>query len=65
MRQLKQALAAGQITRDEFRQWQRKLHQMRAAELEKLKQDYRNDKISKAEYNQKAREIKLKYEGKL
>lgn len=63
MRQLKQAYAAGEITKLEFRQWQNTFKQKRAAELRQLEQDYDDDKITKAEYKQKAREIRLKYEG--
>lgn len=63
MRQLKQALASGEITHAEAKQWQNKLKQMRAAEYEKAKQDYEDDKLTKAEYKQKIREIKIKYEG--
>lgn len=63
MRQLRQALANGEITHAEAKQWQNKFKQMRAAEYEKAKQDYEDDKLTKAEYKQKLREIKLKYEG--
>jgi hypothetical protein len=63
MRQLKQALAAGEITHAEAKQWQHKFKQMRAAEFEQAKQDYEDDKLTKAQYKQKIREIKLKYEG--
>jgi ubiquitin len=63
MRQLKDDLAKGIITRDDYRKWQAEIRKKRAADLEALERDLRERKITKAEYEAKAREIKLKYEG--
>jgi uncharacterized membrane protein len=63
MRQLKQALAKGEITQADFRYWQTVLKQKRAKEVEAAKADYKAGKITKLEYKQKVNAIKKKYEG--
>jgi len=63
MRQIKDAVAAGKITKSEYNYWKSIIRQKREVEFEKTKQDLRDHKITKAEYEQKIREIRLKYEG--
>lgn len=64
MQELKVAMSAGTIDRNQYRVHQGKIRAKRAAELEELKRDYRERKISKDEYNTRAREIRVKYEGR-
>jgi len=63
MRQLKDDLSKGIITKDDYRKWQAEIRKKRAADLEALERDLRERKITKDEYEKKVREIKLKYEG--
>jgi hypothetical protein len=63
MRQLKDAIAADAITPAEFRQHQLRIRQMRAEELNQLKQDRRARKIDEWQYEQQVEIIVRKYEG--
>jgi hypothetical protein len=63
MRQLKEARAAGTITPADFRQHQAKIREMRAQELNQLKQDVRARKIDKRQYEQQVEAVRRKYEG--
>ncbi len=63
MRQLKEALRGRVITPAEFhRQWQ-VIRQSRSLEMDRLRADYQEGKITRNEYRYKTRLIKLKYEG--
>lgn len=63
MRQIKDALRAGKITRAEYAYWQGIIRQKRQAEFDATAADLRAHKITKDQYEQKMRAIKLKYEG--
>lgn len=63
MKQLKEAFRARLITPAEFhRQWQ-VIRQSRSLEMERLRTDYQEGKITRHQYRSEARLIKLKYEG--
>ena len=63
MRQLKEALRGRVISPAEFhRQWQ-VIRQSRSLEMERLRVDYQEGKITRHQYRNEARLIKLKYEG--
>lgn len=63
MRQIKDDLSKGIITRDEYRKWQTEIRKERAQELQDLEKAYRAGEMTKSEFKDKVREIKLKYEG--
>lgn len=63
MRPLKEAFRGRVITPAEFhRQWQI-IRQNRSREMERLRTDYQEGKLTRHEYRNKSRLIKLKYEG--
>ncbi len=63
MRELKTALRTGTIDKTIYRQVQAEIRRKRQLELDAVKKAYRAEKITKDQYKQKVREIKLKYEG--
>lgn len=63
MRQIKEALRAGTITRQDYARYQAEIRQKLAAEYDTLKRDLRARKITKREYETKIVETKRKYEG--
>jgi hypothetical protein len=63
MRQIKDAVRAGQITKAEYSSWQGIIRQKRQAEFDATRKDLEAHKITKAQYEEKIRAIKLKYEG--
>ena len=63
MRQIKEALHAGKITKAEYSHWQGIIRQKRQAEYDATRKALEEKKITKAEYEAKIRAIKLKYEG--
>ena len=62
MNQLKAALGRGEITQDAYRAGQADIQARRAAEIERLKADYRAGRIDKSTYNLRANQIKYKFE---
>jgi len=63
MKQLKEAFRARVITPAEFhRQWQ-VIRQSRSHEMDRLRTDYQEGRITRHQYRNEARLIKLKYEG--
>jgi hypothetical protein len=63
MRPLKEALRGRVITPAEFhRQWQ-VIRQNRSREMDRLRVDYQEGKITRHQYRNESRMIKLKYEG--
>ncbi|MDJ0761573.1 MAG: tetratricopeptide repeat protein [Myxococcota bacterium] len=63
MRQLKDALRSGKITRETYRAHQQKIRKWRAAEYEQLKAELRAGKITRREYKTRASAVRRKYEG--
>lgn len=63
MRQLKDDLSKGIITRQEYRKWQGEIRKKRAVDLQAAEKAYRAGEMTRDEYRKKVREIKLKYEG--
>ncbi len=63
MRQLKDALRAGAITRDEYASWQATIRKNRQAEYDATEKDLRDGKITESQYKDKIRAIRAKYEG--
>lgn len=63
MRQIKDALHAGKITKAEYSHWQGIIRQKRQAEYDATRKALEEKKITKADYEAKIRAIKLKYEG--
>jgi len=63
MRQIKNAYSAGKITKTEYSYWQGIIRQKRQAEFDATKKDLAAHKITKAQYEETIRAIKLKYEG--
>jgi hypothetical protein len=63
MRQIKDALKAGKITKAEYSHWQGIIRQKREVEFEAAKKDLRDHKITEAQYDDRIRAIRLKYEG--
>jgi len=63
MRQLKEDLSKGIITRQEFRKWQGEIRKKRSVDLQAAEKAYRAGEMTRDEYRKKVREIKLKYEG--
>jgi hypothetical protein len=63
MRQIKEALHAGKITKQEYSYWQGIIRQKRQAEYDAARKDLRDRKLTDAQYEERIRAIKLKYEG--
>jgi hypothetical protein len=63
MRQIKDALKAGKITKAEYSAWQGIIRQKRQAEFDAAKKDLRDHKITENQYEDLIRAIKIKYEG--
>jgi hypothetical protein len=63
MRQIKDAYHAGKITKSEYSYWQGIIRQKRQAEFDATKKDLKAHVITEAQYDEKIRAIKLKYEG--
>jgi hypothetical protein len=63
MAQIKRAIREGKITKAEFRMYQVEIRRKRAAEVDATKKAYQQGTLTKAQYNEKIRSIKIKYEG--
>ena len=63
MRQIKEALRAGTITRDEYASWQATIRKNRQAEYDATEKDLREGRITETQYKEKIRAIRAKYEG--
>jgi len=63
MRQIKDLYHAGKITKTEYSYWQGIIRQKRQAEYDATRKDLEAHKITKAQYEETIRAIKLKYEG--
>ena len=63
MKQIKRAVRAGTITRSQYRTYQSEIRRKRTVELEAAEQEYRARRLSRGQYKQRVRTIKLKYEG--
>jgi hypothetical protein len=63
MRQIKEALRAGTITRAEYASWQSTIRKNRQAEYDATEKDLREGKITESQYKEKIRAIRAKYEG--
>jgi hypothetical protein len=63
MRQIKDAVKVGKITKSEYSYWQGIIRQKRQAEFDAAKKDLRDHKITDSQYEESIRAIKLKYEG--
>ena len=63
MKQIKRAIREGKITKAEFRKYQAEIRRKRAVEVAAAKKDYQQGKLTKTQYKEKIRSIKIKYEG--
>ncbi len=63
MAQIKRAIREGKITKAEFRKYQAEIRRKRAVEVAAAKKDYQQGKLTKTQYKEKIRSIKIKYEG--
>jgi len=64
MADLKRDHRAGRISAADYRHWQSVIRARRAEELERLRQEYAEGKLTKAEYRNKTNAVKNKYEGR-
>ena len=63
MRQIKDALKAKQITKEEYRTYQQEIRKNRQVEYDALKADLRAGTITEREYKEKINACRKKYEG--
>jgi len=63
MRELKNAIRAREITKAEYRMYQKSIRNKRTKEYGEVKAKYSAGKITKAEYKQQIKAIRIKYEG--
>ena len=63
MQALKTAFRNGRITREQYRTAQAEIRKKRAAEYDRIKAEYRADKISRDQYEQQIEAARRKFEG--